>query len=387
VVSGGPLFLPGLRPLWRADRSLQLGRDPDNSVVLDGIDTATAKALIALDGERSEDEVLAAAAADGVDSGILARLISGLRGRGFVIDGETTKMTDLGGPDIAERLQPDCVSVGLTRPGRQPIGTVHRRRARLVALHGGDRVGAPVAALLAAAGIGRLAVVDRERARPCDANPAGVAAGDAFEPRIDAVRNAVLRAAPEAEVGPLLPGQRPDLAVLAGTEPVSMELRSGLHQLGVPHLAVQIRDASAVVGPLVVPGRSACLTCADLVRRDQDPAWPVIVAQLAVRRRREREPGDVVLATMAASMAAMQALELLDGGQPATVGGTLEIRPPDPRVRRRSWPAHPLCECAAADLGSSVQDAAELTLYGVDGTSSADPDRGATESKTPRLAV
>jgi hypothetical protein len=53
----------------------------------------------------------------------------------------------------------------------------------------------------------------------------------------------------------------------------------------------------------------------------------------------------VALATIIAGVAAMQALAFLDGDEPATVDGTLEMHPPDWRMRRRSWPPHPDCDC------------------------------------------
>ena len=51
----------------------------------------------------------------------------------------------------------------------------------------------------------------------------------------------------------------------------------------VPHLAVVFDDDGARVGPLVEPGAGPCLRCLDLGRRDADPAWPAIAAQLAGR--------------------------------------------------------------------------------------------------------
>jgi bacteriocin biosynthesis cyclodehydratase domain-containing protein len=348
VPNDRPQLLYGLRPLWRGRRSLQLGRDPDRGIVLDGLDPPTARVLTGLDGRRSEAEVLADAAADGVDIATVVRMLTGLRRCGLVVDGEAAPLSDLGGPDVAERLEPDHAALTLTSPGRGPVGTLRRRRRAVVAVHGGGRLGAPLAALLAAAGVGTLAVVDAGRARPCDAAPGGVTPADAFGPRAEAVVDAVRRAAPEADVGPLRPGQVPDLAVLTGTEPVEPRLRAGLHRMAVPHLPVQLRESTAVVGPLVLPGVSSCLTCADLHRCDRDPVWPLLATQLSVPRRRQREPADVVLTTLAAAVAAMQALALLDGDQPATLDGTLELQLPDWRIRRRTWLPHPLCACGAA---------------------------------------
>src|SRR5271168_3100729 len=53
-----------------------------------------------------------------------------------------------------------------------------------------------------------------------------------------------------------------------------------LHSQGVAHLAVRVRDGTGLVGPLVVPGVTSCLGCADLHRRDRDAAWPAVAAQL-----------------------------------------------------------------------------------------------------------
>ncbi|MDP9418387.1 MAG: thiamine biosynthesis protein ThiF, partial [Actinomycetota bacterium] len=113
----------------------------------------------------------------------------------------------------------------------------------------------------------------------------------------------------------------------------------------VPHLAVAVRERVAVVGPLVLPGTSACLRCLDLHRRDRDPFWPVVAAQL-VSARVATAACDVTLATLAAGQAALHALLLLDGGPPPpSVGGTIETDVADGRTRRRSWTAHPACGC------------------------------------------
>ena len=102
-----------------------------------------------------------------------------------------------------------------------------------------------------------------------------------------------------------------------------------------------------MVGPLVVPGLTSCLRCADLHRRDRDPQWSVLATQLALPRRHGPST-DVVVATITAGVAALQALAFLDGADPAAVDGTLEVRLPDWRVRRRSWSPHPSCDCGLA---------------------------------------
>ena len=53
-----------------------------------------------------------------------------------------------------------------------------------------------------------------------------------------------------------------------------------LHTARVAHLPVRLRDGAGLVGPLVIPGVTSCLRCADLHRSDRDAAWPAVAAQL-----------------------------------------------------------------------------------------------------------
>lgn len=51
----------------------------------------------------------------------------------------------------------------------------------------------------------------------------------------------------------------------------------------VPHLPVVLTGSGADIGPLVVPGVTACLSCVAARRRDEDPAWPLVMSQLLGR--------------------------------------------------------------------------------------------------------
>jgi bacteriocin biosynthesis cyclodehydratase domain-containing protein len=114
----------------------------------------------------------------------------------------------------------------------------------------------------------------------------------------------------------------------------------------IPHLAASASEAIGVVGPLVLPGRSACLRCLDLARTDRDPAWPLILAQLAGRQP-DPPACDASLAAAVAAQAAAQALAFTDRpDQPGPVtNGTLEFVLPGWQWRRRTWPPHPDCTC------------------------------------------
>ena len=114
-----------------------------------------------------------------------------------------------------------------------------------------------------------------------------------------------------------------------------------LRDAGAPHLLVRSSGDEVVVGPLVVPGTTSCVRCADLARRDADPRWPWLLGQL-VRLRIAPSP---VLASWAAVTAAVQALALVAGEGAETLGHTLELGAGQHTLRLRPWPAHPECPC------------------------------------------
>jgi hypothetical protein len=138
---------------------------------------------------------------------------------------------------------------------------------------------------------------------------------------------------------------RPDLVVLVGVPDPQVGER--LVADGLPHLVAAGGEAIGVVGPLVVPGRTACLRCLDLTRAELDPAWPLILAQLAGRQANPPACGAVLTASVAAQAAA-QALLFVD--RPGRAGpawnGTLELEMPGWQWRRRTWPPRPDCICA-----------------------------------------
>ena len=342
-----PRLNPAARALWRDGTTIQIGLDPTRAVVIDSVDPATVRLLRNLDGTRSEAEILADAAATGLDVSVVTRLLAALRQHHLLDDGPPVGLWAVGGPEVADRLAPDHSSLALLHPGNLASRILRRRRRAAVVVHGAGRVGGPLACLLAASGVGRVVVVDHAPVRLGDCAPAGLSPADQHRRRADAVVETMRRWAPEVDTTALPPSRYPDLVVLTETPPRGSDLLAAMHAAGVPHLLVGIRETTSVVGPLVLPGRSSCLRCADLHRCDRDPSWPALAAQLATPRRGVAEPCDLVLSSLTTSLTAMQVLTHLDGDTAAVVGGTLETRLPDWQTRRRTWPAHPGCGCGA----------------------------------------
>jgi hypothetical protein len=345
---------PALRRIWRDATTLQLGVDPGHAVVVSGVGAAEARLLDLLDGTRDEAGVLRGAAAHGLTEP-QARSFIGLLASGNALDDANAALAATRGLDTAEhdRLAPDLASLSLVHPQPGRGGSVlTARRSRTVRVRGASRVGASLAALLGAAGVGRLVLDDDRAMRPRDVAPGGVPCADTGRSRAVAAAAAVARVAPATTTSTPIDGEGAgpvDLVVLADGPATPRELAS-LARTGTPHLFAAVRETTAVIGPLVVPG-APCQRCCDLTRADRDPAWPWLAAQLSVPRRRGVEACDVSLAAVCSAHAALEVLTFLDRlacpelAAPATLGGTLELRLPDWRLRRRSWQPHPACGC------------------------------------------
>jgi len=347
-----PVLKTAMRRLWRDSTTLQIGVQHDRAVVVTGIGEQVGRLLAAFDGAHDEPALRARARSLGLDASIVDRLVAILT-EAAVLDDAATDSRPLGSLPRVERdrLAPDLASMslvsGLLDGG---LATVSRRQRATVGVVGGGRVGGAVATLLAAAGVGHLVVDDAATCRPGDCGPAGPAIGDTGSTRAQAAHAAIHRISQLTRTTALAAAQRYDIVVLASGDAIEAGAINELVRSSVPHLRVVVREATAVVGPLVVPGRTSCLRCVDLHRSDRDAAWPMIAAQLAATSSRAGvDACDIALATLAASITALQVLAFIDGDDPATHNGTLEIALPDWRVRRRTWRAHPLCGCCWAD--------------------------------------
>ncbi len=122
---------------------------------------------------------------------------------------------------------------------------------------------------------------------------------------------------------------------------------------GTPHLLVRLTEGSAVIGPFVLPGETACLRCIDAHHTDVDPSWPLLVTQYASAVMREREdtvpePVDRLLAALASAWAARELASCAEGRLPATASVTVRLDPHLTALETHRWPRHPACGCGWA---------------------------------------
>ncbi|SNR90453.1 ThiF family adenylyltransferase [Blastococcus mobilis] len=335
-------LLPAATPLLHDDGGVQVGgTDATDGLLLAAGGAAAAALLRGLDGRRAQRTVVAEAAREGHDPDHVTQILDGLRSAGILVDLDAADLLASDpGPAATARAASE-LPAALTRPG----GWRARRQA-VVVVEGATRVGTPLAAMLAASGVGRVSVRDPGLTAAGDAVVGGLSAADEGRPRSLAAADAVRRASPLTDLRPL-PSHAADLVVLARPWAASDPLVAGIHRSGVPHLVATVRGQTGVVGPLVVPGVTSCLHCADLHRRDADSRWPRLAAQLTAV---DPPPsGSTITCLLTAATAALQVLAHLDGtAAPGALEATIELRPPHLAPRVRHWPAHPACPCGAS---------------------------------------
>jgi bacteriocin biosynthesis cyclodehydratase domain-containing protein len=303
-----PTLRPGLLPLWRDKDTVQIGIDPRRAVAISGMSGA-AEVIRLLDGSRDRDQLVAEAGQHGVPAAVTERIIGLLAAAGAIVDFPSGTLRAMQ-PELRRQLMPVLATASLSAQDSDGGASILARRSSCtIDVRGDGPVAALVADLLTRSGLAASGpACGRERASP------------------------------------------PDLLVLVGRP--SLDEATELLRRRQPYLAVYASEAIGVVGPLVRPGVTACLRCIDLAKAQRDPAWPLILAQLAGRCA--DPPGcDVVLATSVAAQAAAQAVAFADRSQlaQATANATLELVLPSWQWRRRSWPPHPACICGSSPAG------------------------------------
>ncbi|WP_128976536.1 ThiF family adenylyltransferase [Streptomyces roseicoloratus] len=412
-----PMVKPALRRAWRNMRYVQFGVTPAHAVVLGPVDTTTGSLIGLLDGTRGMKLLRAEAAALGLPEGRLDALLDRLAAAGLIADASVRPPGGRRDDDPGGRADPaldpvraDLASLSVVH--RAPDGAARAlaaRRASRVQVRGAGRVGAAVAALLSAAGVGRVEVLDAGTVAPWEVSPSGLPPESVGDRRAVAARRLVTRAAPGGRPPrrARTAGGRP--GVRAGERPggraggqsgkrvagwdggsagggnggrgeggggggggetgvslVVVAPRDGLGAYvpdpvpaepwivtGTPHLYAGVLEATGVVGPLVLPGGTACAGCMQRELADREPVWPRLPAQWRSGRPHPLPACDVSLASAVAGLAAAHALAFLDGDLPSSAGARWEVSLPLLEWRSEQVRAHPECPCGARRGGEA----------------------------------
>lgn len=293
------LMVPVLR---RLDGEIQVGCTPGSAQLIRGASEALPTALHRLDGSRTIAEV---ARGTGIDRTELEAILARLWAAGL--------------------LDPD--------PGRRPT----RPTVRLL---GAGEFGLRFAEKIVPTGAVALRLVDPEPPVEGLYDHPEATGAESLRTRLrlaTPVPHGLLRLGEHWSQ----PGHGASLTVVA-LERIECDraITDTLLREDQPHLFLRPSERGVVVGPLVVPGATACTRCMDL-SRCSDPQWPRLLNQLCRTRARVTAP----LLDWAATTALQQVLAHLAGQHPESLGSTIELESDSWQPRIRRWPAHPECGC------------------------------------------
>lgn len=301
-----------------------IGLDPATALVVEDLEPALARMLDALTEPVDRLQLVAEAAGGGADPDQANALLHHL---------------------LRSRAILDAAASGVR---------VRRRSEAVVLVVGDGPLAVGIAAGLARGGVGAVHVGIAGTVVAADLGT-GYLDADRGHERGSAAAAAVHRLAPSVRTGPLPQRSQPDVVVLADALVPDADQVAGLMAGGTAHLLVRLRDGVGLVGPLVLPGRSACLRCLDLHRLDRDPDWYRASALLAGRTGQ----ADPECAAATAALGTAQTLAALDGGAtrmpPPVLGATLRYDPAAAALHRQPWAAHPGCPCRATLERRAVQ--------------------------------
>jgi bacteriocin biosynthesis cyclodehydratase domain-containing protein len=338
-----PRVVAGLPVLRRQAGELQIGLDPRHATVVDGLSDAVVAAALRLTGVPTGEQLAAGLTA--TDRRELCALLGTLLDRGL-LENATSSPARLAGETFATQVRALSAHDGARDP------SIDRSRLA-VGVHGDGRLAVAVGVLLATAGVGWVHVSATGTVRPEDTGT-GYLPEDVGAPRLVAARRALRRAEPAVRTTRFDPAHSPDLVVLTDALVPSPERVEAVMAAAVPHLLVRARDTTGIVGPLVVPGVTGCLRCADLHRSDRDECWPQLATQLAGRTQLTDLAGTHATAAFAVAQVFDAAAWLWGGTErPATCETSAELDLRTASVRHRAWTAHPGCPCRAGRRDSA----------------------------------
>ncbi len=298
-----PLLRPGTHLLRRTDGSLQVGLDPAHAVVV-------------RDSPELRDSLIGGLRPH---TGDVVDVLDLLQAQELLVD-ERVLMPLIG--RTAAHSLPRAAGAALAREAGPRAGDLvaGRERTLIRSVSFGHAVGAELTE--------QLHQLLRRSGLRCETAPAGH-----HEPA-------------GQEAGPLV-------GVLIGVGEPDRELLDPWMREHLPVLLVRLTEGRAVIGPFVVPGRTACVRCVDAHHTDADGDWPLLVRQYAAASANDRadgapEPVDPALAALAIAWAARDVASYVDGTRPSTWSTTLTFDGTLGAVEARSWLRHPECGCSWA---------------------------------------
>jgi hypothetical protein len=222
------------------------------------------------------------------------------------LEGRTTSVSE------GERQQFEGMVVELERHPRL-LGPEDSARGRLaqvvVRWRGCGRPAVYAARVLALAGVRTMSAIDPRIVSPADPHPAS----DSGLTRAEALARSVGETG--VEVRWISGESTADIEILSSHGAPDVVATRDLLSRDIPHLLIVSDEDGVSVGPVVLPGSTACATCLALTRAERDPHWPRVVLQLGSPARDGAAHLSAECSALAGAVAARELLATLRGAR------------------------------------------------------------------------
>jgi hypothetical protein len=340
-----PSLRPGVEVWWRRIDTVQL-RLGATSQLVSGLPLGSATLFRLLDGTHElRDLATIVNSSTGLERHRVLEVVQTLSHAGVLYDAGALPRLNSLTPVARERLRAEALS---WIEGTDPSSVLERRRLAHVRVLTCDAPTVATALLLAASGVGRFSVNvgphERDLVEATDVLPGGLPASALGTPRADAVRAAL------GELGATLQPRQSraaaDFALLGGSD--SPSTPEQMFTPDIPYVTTAVFGRTARVGPLVIPGVTACAVCESLSRAERDASLDHDASEEGLRLS-GASVSAVTATQLAAVHASVAALEYLDGSEPgrlpALAGHLLQLQLPGPHLELSLVRPHPRCGC------------------------------------------
>lgn len=295
---------PGLKRLWRDPRTLQFGYQP--GYILKDLSPGEERLVGMLEIGVPENQVrdlpnilkTSPSEVEQMMNRLAPILISG---------GTTVKFSQ----EEIEKKFSELIRIALTTSSN-PEGVLAARKAMKVFVSDFTRAGLVICQALAAAGVGTIYSNDSKHVSRSDTQLLGHPSSSLGLHRSVSAKQVI---GPEARIevharltDPIY--EKTDFAILLASDVLSPDRYQTFLSRDVPHLSIVFNEKGVRVSPVIFPGETACLGCAEIEKISLDPSWISLAPQLA---QSPRNLSDTTSLLFAAAMATRACLATGEG--------------------------------------------------------------------------
>lgn len=264
-----------------------------------------------------------------------------------------------------EQFVTQCSDSGLVQAEIRPLGDGLRLRSdqplRLlttVGIVGLDAIGMGIALGLAQSGVGHLRLQDRAPVTSADARLGWYGLTEIGSRREQCATSRLRSVSPETQIttGDV---EGCDLIIIVSPSAVAAHSSAAFISDGIPHFAVCVTGESAEVGPVVVPGLTACLHCINLHQTE------ALLGKVSSKRRGNSRHGlgptgrrhnpEISMILTAVAHGVSLALRTIDDSPPPDM---VTATSPQLGIAHQGWIPHQDCGCMEfAPVGRTAEGA------------------------------